>query len=384
MKILYFTLDYSVHDHRFLTALAKEKNEVFILRLEPSNSITNIIPNRVKEIVWRPRGKKARWIEYSSYSKALRQIIDEYHPDVIHAGPIQRVAFIAAKTGFHPLISMSWGSDLLKEADRNIFWKSITKTTLQRSDVLITDCKAVTEKAKKFGFSKKRIVQFPWGVDLKLFSPGSGIKTRKQLGWDKNFIIFSNRSWEPIYGVDDVVRAFILAFRKNNRIRLLLAGTGSQKTFIHNLLTDQGICDQVFFPGRIDQRDLPDLYRAADLYVSASHSDGSSVSLLEAMACGCPVLVSDIPGNREWIKSGENGWLFSEGNIDEFSRKILEVQADTKSKKVGILNRKVVEKTANWKKNSQLLIKIFRDIENGIRKETPGGSSKVKRRSVKR
>ena len=185
---------------------------------------------------------------------------------------------------------------------------------------------------------------------------------RKELGWDNNFIIFSNRSWEPIYGVDDVVRAFILAFRKNNRIRLLLAGTGSQKTFIHNLLTDQVICDQVYFPGRIDQRELPDLYRAADLYVSASHTDGSSVSLLEAMACGCPVLVSDIPGNREWIKSGQNGWLFSEGNIDDLSTRILEIQENSKSKKIGSLNRVLVEKKANWKKNSQLLLDTYRNF----------------------
>lgn len=367
MKILYFTLDYSVHDHRFLSALAKEQNEIFILRLEPSHSIKDYLPDRVKEIAWRPRGKKARWIEYSSYSKALRQIIDEYHPDVIHAGPIQRVAYITAKTGFHPLISMSWGSDLLKDAKKNIFWKSITRTTLKRSDVLIADCKAVTEKARQFGFSKKRIVQFPWGVDLKLFCPGSGTKTRKELGWDENFIVFSNRSWEPVYGVDDVIRAFILAFKKNNRIRLILAGTGSQKTFIHNLLTEYGICDQVYFPGRVRQRDLPKLYRAADVYVSASHSDGSSVSLLEAMACGRPALVSDIPGNREWIKSGENGWLFSDGNIDELASMLLEVLADAKLKRIGSVNRALAEKKANWKKNSQLLINTYRVIGDGIK-----------------
>jgi glycosyltransferase involved in cell wall biosynthesis len=179
VKILYFTLDYSVHDHRFLSTLAKEKNEVFLLRLEPYHSIKDSLPNRVREIAWRPRGKKAHWIEYSTFSKALTQIIHEYNPDVIQAGPIQRVAYIAAKTGFHPLISMSWGSDLLKEANRNIYWKSITRKTLNRSDILITDCKAVTEKARQFGFPNKRIVQFPWGVDTKLFSPGSGTKTRK-------------------------------------------------------------------------------------------------------------------------------------------------------------------------------------------------------------
>jgi glycosyltransferase involved in cell wall biosynthesis len=367
VKIIYFTLDYSVHDHRFLSALAKGKNEVYLLRLEPSHSLKDSLPDRVKEIAWRPRGKRARWFAYSSYSNALQHIIDEYHPDVIHAGPIQRVAYIAARSGFHPLISMSWGSDLLIEADRNGFLKSITRTTLKRSDILITDCKAVTEKAKQFGFSKKRIIQFPWGVDLKLFSPGPGTKTRKELGWDENFIIFSNRSWEPVYGVDDVVRAFILAFKKNNRIRLILAGTGSQKTFIHNLLTEQGICDQVYFPGRVHQRDLPKLYRAADVYVSASHTDGSSVSLMEAMACGRPVLVSDIPGNREWIMPGENGWLFSDGSIDELAAMLLQVPADAKLKRIGSVNRALAEKKANWKKNSQLLINTYRVIGDGIK-----------------
>ena len=56
------------------------------------------------------------------------------------------------------------------------------------------------------------------------------------------------------------------------------------------------------------------MYRAADLYLSASHSDGSSVSLMEALGCGLPVLVSDIPGNREWVTDGEQGWLFPDGD----------------------------------------------------------------------
>lgn len=384
MKILYLTLDYSVHDHRFLSTLAKDKNEVFLLRLEANHSVKDSLPHRVREITWRPRGKKTHWYEYPSYSKALQQIIEEYHPDIIHAGPIQRVASIAARIRFHPLITMSWGSDLLVEADRNFFWKSVTRKTLNHSDVLITDCNVVTEKAKQFGFPKKKIVQFPWGVDLQLFSPGSGRKTRKELGWNENFIIFSNRSWEPIYGVDDVIRAFIMASRKDNRIRLIMAGTGSQKTFIHNLITENGLCDHVYFPGKVHQRELPELYRAADIYVSASHSDGSSVSLLEAMACGCPVLVSDIPGNCEWVKSGENGWLFSDGNFDDLASKLLEIQRIPVFKRMKAKNRAIAEKKANWKKNSGSLVKIYQAIEDDLRKDTHDQALKSNRRSRKK
>ena len=61
----------------------------------------------------------------------------------------------------------------------------------------------------------------------------------------------------------------------------------------------------------------------ADLYISPSHVDGSSVSLMEALACGLPCLVSDIPANQEWVREGENGWLFPDGDDERLAGKIL-------------------------------------------------------------
>ena len=77
-----------------------------------------------------------------------------------------------------------------------------------------------------------------------------------------------------------------------------------------------GVLDRVQFGGQVSQRDLPRWYHKADLYISPSHIDGSSVSLMEALACGLPALVSDIPANREWVSEGVNGWLFPDGNAD--------------------------------------------------------------------
>ncbi len=81
--------------------------------------------------------------------------------------------------------------------------------------------------------------------------------------------------------------------------------------------------ERVCFPGRITQADLPPYYQASNLYVSASHSDGSSVSLMEALASGLPALVSDIPGNREWITPGVS-WLFRDGDDSALADGILE------------------------------------------------------------
>ena len=76
----------------------------------------------------------------------LRKLVREIEPDLIHAGPIQSCAFLAGLSGFQPLISMSWGYDLLLDAGRSWLMHKITQFTLKRSKRLITDCQTVLKK----------------------------------------------------------------------------------------------------------------------------------------------------------------------------------------------------------------------------------------------
>ena len=154
----------------------------------------------------------------------LRRVIRKIQPDVIHAGPIQTCALLTALSGYHPLVSMSWGSDILKDADRSWAWRWATKYALKHTDVLIGDCRAVQEKAAIFGFPEERTVLFPWGVDLETFQPGKNEAYRERHGWQGKFVILSLRSWAPIYGVDNVVRAFARAVQVEPDLRLLLPG----------------------------------------------------------------------------------------------------------------------------------------------------------------
>jgi len=77
--------------------------------------------------------------------------------------------------------------------------------------------------------------------------------------------------------------------------QLMLIGEGPLANDIYRILLP--VLDQVYLPGRLSKAYLPGAYCGADQFVSPSHSDGSSISLLEALACGRPVLVSDIPSN---------------------------------------------------------------------------------------
>ena len=178
MRVLYFTRDYTPHDHRFLTALAGTPHQIYYLRLakrrRPLQLEDRPLPPEVEQVHWRGGQKPFQWQALPGLWVDLRKVLARLKPDVVHAGPIQSAAFLAALSGFQPLVSMSWGSDLLVEADRTLWLNWVTRYTLRHTRVLVGDCQAVRRKAEALGFAGERVALFPWGVDLQHFSPARG------------------------------------------------------------------------------------------------------------------------------------------------------------------------------------------------------------------
>ena len=359
-RLIYFSRDYTTHDHRFLSALAGTPYETYYLRLERGKAQLEDrpLPAGIQIIKW-SGGESA-----FSISKAprllfeLRQLIQELKPDLIHAGPIQSCAFLAAITGFQKLFSMSWGYDLLLDADRSWFWRKATQFTLRRSKRLITDCQTVLEKAGSLGMPMDQMITFPWGVDLGKFTTG------KYPPEDTSqFAILSTRSWEPIYGVDILAKAFVEAAHQNKSLGLIMIGSGSQASLLRKIFDHGSVMERVLLPGQVSQADLPRYYQMADLYISASHIDGSSVSLMEALACGRPVLVSDIPGNREWVEPGANGWWFKDGDVDDLAKKIL-LASEQRQDLIAMSKaaRQLAEEKADWERNFPLLLDAYESV----------------------
>ena len=163
--------------------------------------------------------------------------------------------------------------------------------------------------------------------------------------------------------MDVLAKAFVKAAATNPKVNLILLGGGSQGTRLRQILMNAGVLERVHFGGQIGQRDLPRWYHMADLYISPSHVDGSSVSLMEALASGLPCLVSDIPGNREWIEDGANGWLFRDGDVNDLVEKILYAIKNRRSfKKIGEAARRTAEQKADWEKNFGKLLQAYEKV----------------------
>lgn len=359
MRILFLSKGFASHEHRFLQALSNTPHEIHFLQLSKKNENGLKLPPNVIETIW-PADVCPDIKIPENLLENLQKIINKISPDVIHAGPLHSVALAVAMLQYQPLVSMSWGYDLLLDADKNDEYRQATKTVLAASKVLICDCKTSREKAMSFGFSEQQVVTFPWGVDLKHFSPDVSQNLRAQLNWQDNFLLLSTRSWEPMYGVDVVAKAFVKIAQNNPNARLVLLGAGSQKDLLQNIFATNEVLNKVHFAGQVSLHDLPKYYCAADLYISASYVDGSSVSLMEAMACGLPVLVSDIPGNKEWVADGKHGWLFKSGDAADLADKVgMVINNDHHLPLIGNKVRIIAEQRADWNKNSQFLLSAY-------------------------
>jgi glycosyltransferase involved in cell wall biosynthesis len=341
---------------------------VYFLRLKQKqfSNEKQRIPKNISVVQWNEDLCIRNLFSCLSARGRLKEVLLEVKPDLVHAGPVQKGAFLTASVGFSPLVTMSWGSDLLLEAQRGL-GRWLARYTLNRTTMFLADCQAVAKMGAELGMAADRTIVFPWGVDLDHFTPDGSSGIRQKLGWEHKTILLSTRSMEAIYGVEIVSKAFIELAKLEENVCLLLLGAGSLRDRIEGGLTRAALGERTYFAGQVSFEELPEYYRAADLYVSASFVDGSSISLLEAMACGLPALVSDIPGNLEWVSPGKNGWVFSTGS----SRSLVEgMSLALKDKNhlqaYGMAARQIAEARADWEKNSAKLLSAYEIAQQSV------------------
>lgn len=287
------------------------------------------------------------------------------------AGPIPSHTWAAAEAGLRPLIALSWGSDLLLEARRDDAVADRCRIALAGSTALWGDCATVLASATAYRrFAPECVLNMPWGVDRERFMPGvDATRLREKLGWTEAFVVFTNRTMADLYRVDVVIDAFAAASRRCRRLRLLLLGDGPLAPAIRSRVEAARLGALVHAPGRVNEDSLPDLLRASDLYVSASSSDGSSISLLQAMAAGVPVVATDLPSNAEWIDAGRTGALVPVGDADALAAALLDAVAmPTQVREARIAaNLAVVAGRADWRHNAARLSDFCAAVAEGAR-----------------
>lgn len=163
------------------------------------------------------------------------------------------------------------------------------------------------------------------GIDFSKFTPitlQERFNTRKALGLGENdfaFVYAAEFSKRKNHAF--LIKAFSHVCKKAPQIKLLLAGTGAQLEACKQLSCKLGCKEQVLFLGYVNG--MQALYRACDACVTASHIEGLPFNVMEAMACGLPVVASKIKGHQELVAHGKNGYLFRVDDSAQLEEQLL-------------------------------------------------------------
>ena len=361
MKIAYLSRGNNVYDRRFLEKMLERGHKVYFISYHPSEKVkVEGVENYFYNYPVMFRFPFARSFQVAFH---LRKLLKQLGPDVLHTGWIPDHGFFGALCGFHPTLSMPWGSDILIKPKESFMERIITRFTLRRADKITCDAEFVKKEIVRIsGCLSDKVIVFPWGIDLKTFCPLDGKSViRENLGWqDKKILIMTRSMDKPLYGHETFISALPAIIEKIPDTRIILVGDGLLKEKIKKQVVALNLENYIHFAGWINEGNMAEYLNAADIYVSVSISDGTSCSLLEAMACKLPVVVTDIPANREWVVDGINGYLVPIKDVNLLSSTIIKILKNEQSwESFGIKNRKIIETKADWENNFSILEEIY-------------------------
>jgi glycosyltransferase involved in cell wall biosynthesis len=284
----------------------------------------------------------------------VRRIIRRYRPHIVNSHFLPNYGVIAALTGFRPCVLSTWGSDIMMLPQRTAFHMRRTRFVIQRASFITSDAQVMSERLVELGASEERIVTFPYGVDRDVFHPRPPGPEREGPR------VLSNRKLEAVYSIETLLTSFSPIAQSAPGASLTIAGTGSHRERLRSAARHLGLADSTRFVGGVSHADMPELLRDHDLYVSVALSDTTSVSLLEAMACGLFPIVSDIPANKEWIEHGKNGFLVPVQNARELERAIVSAWQDGQLRSAAREhNARIIEERADWYSNMAVVGELF-------------------------
>ena len=235
---------------------------------------------------------------------------------------------------------------------------SYKQSEIERIHKILSDFSMIIFDADYISHSLK--AQFSFSGRMHKLYFGCNIEQFTQIAESRDYSgskdICVTRSWTPLYRNELILDA-LSGMNNSQDFRITFAALPpTNRSQIEAHMKQNGI--NVNFTGTLESKDIALLYSDNDIYISAARSDGISVSLLEAMAAGMICIVTNFPSNLEIIKSGVNGFTFTNGDIQSLAETIQRVVSlsPTERKRIGLAARNFVRERANWNINKILML----------------------------
>jgi len=254
-------------------------------------------------------------------------------PDIVHVHWAHFGSMIGSSWR-GPVVITAWGSDIYRTDELGAEYAIRLGESLRKASAITCDSQDQADRIGQIAGSKDGVSVIQWGIDTELFCPGeSDPEFQRSVVEPGRPVVLSIRSFTPLYNLETIVEAFAQVLAKVPLAVLVMKKYNSQPEYVKAVearIAELGVAHAVRIVEEIPYERMPDLYRMADVTVSVPSSDGTPMSLLEAMACGSVPIFTDLPSLREWIDDGQNGYLVVPKDPAALAGRILDVLLDGK------------------------------------------------------
>jgi glycosyltransferase involved in cell wall biosynthesis len=209
------------------------------------------------------------------------------------------------------------------------------------------------------GIRPDKIKTLALGIDTEKFS----FIERPEINPSRTLRLVCTRRFEPVFDHQTIIGALVRLKEKGIRFHTTFVGDGSLLDALKQHIRNAGVEDRVSFTGRVHNDNLPEVLARHDVYLSASLWDGTSLSLLEAMATGLFPIVSDIKANSAWLSHNVDGLLHKVSDADDLAKCIMQLYDEPKlAVAAARRNRERVVEHGNRKANMKHLERIYQEL----------------------
>lgn len=249
--------------------------------------------------------------------------------------------------------------------------KTPHKLFFQHADAIVAASETIKEEYEKR--SGRKIMVMPNLVPFN-HSKETKIGLKKKYDLENSLNILYLGTIKKIKGIDTLINAFMnfgLEYIKNNNIMLMICGMGPLKKTLEKKVWLEGFAGHIKFWGFVDEKTKTEIFKMSDIYIIPSHFEAQSISLLEAMSNGLPLIGADTTGINNMIKDEDNGLLFPVGDHFILKNKLKLLIEDEKLRlNLATKSEKYYNENFNYDEWFKKMVEIYLSIYNKNREYT--------------
>ncbi len=338
MKILFIGNINNSHEQKWVIPMTKYGHEVHIISPEDYAEKDDVIVHLYDpDKLYVNDNALVRFIKKI---KDLRQYIRKIKPDIVHFQFLVDLAYCSPFLGFKNIVLTPWGSDVLIFPQRSKKIYYFLKWTLKSGKLITYHSNQLLDRMNDITNIKNKIIYkiiYSVPQDFKKFIDQNEINNirKKYKIKSENKIVLSFRNIMEVYNLEEIIQAMAIVIKRDTNIRFIILyeyNIQERVQKIQELVREYDIVEQTLFINNIPNNKMFNFYSLANVGVSFSRSDGCPVSVLESMAVGLPLVVSDIPANRQ-ILSSESARFTKLGEINKLAENIFELLSNSSAAK---------------------------------------------------